>query len=168
MSLSQNSFSTVSNIMFGSAELPNVWVNSQTFSLPTISLSPPKMNTRSGAMVALASDTVEYEDLTVDIILDKNWKVWNDLYKYFLDGLNVEQGSFLKENVFDTWIEFFDGEGKSVKKFMFYKCRLLSFGDINLSTMDAEDEQNNLNLSFTFDYMEDMEITFKKQEQITI
>ena len=163
MALSSTSFSTVSNVQFGSIELPNVWVNSQTFSLPTITLSPPKMNTRSGAMVALASDTVEYEDLTVDIILDKEWKVWNDLYQYFLNGLNVEEGTFLKENVFDTWIEFFDGNGKSVKKFMFYKCRLVSFGDINLSTMDSEDELNNLSLSFVFDYMEDMKITFAKQ-----
>ncbi len=165
MALSATSFSTVSNIQFGSIDLQNVWVNSQTFSLPSISLAPPKMNTRSGAMVALASDTVEYDDLTVDIILDKEWKVWNDLYKHFLDGLNVEEGTFLKENVFDTWIEFYDGNGKSVKKFMFYKCRLLSFGDINLSTMDSEDELNNLSLSFTFDYMEDMELTFAKQRE---
>ena len=163
MALSSTSFSTVSNVQFGSIELPNVWVNSQTFSLPTITLSPPKMNTRSGAMVALASDTVEYEDLTVDIILDKEWKVWNDLYQYFLNGLNVEEGTFLKENVFDTWIEFFDGNGKSVKKFMFYKCRLVSFGDINLSTMDSEDELNNLSLSFVFDYMEDLNIPFRNQ-----
>lgn len=165
MSLSQNSYSTVSNIQFGSIDLPNVWVNSQTFSLPTISLSPPKMNSRSGALVALASDTVEYDDLTVDIILDKEWKVWNDLYKFFLNELNVEEGTFLKDQVFDTWIEFFDGSGKSVKKFMFYKCRLLSFGDINLSTMSGEDELNNLSLTFTFDYMEDMDITFAKQKR---
>lgn len=165
MSLSQNSYTTVSNIQFGSIDLPNVWVNSQTFSLPTISLAPPKVNTRAGAMVSLAADTVEYEDLNVDIILDKDWKVWNDLYLYFLDGLNVEKGTFKHQKKFDTWIEFFDGNGNSKKKFMFYNCRLLSFGDINLSTMDSEDEQNNLNISFVFDYMEDMEISFASQEQ---
>ena len=163
MSLSNNSYSTGTAIQFGSADLPSVWVNAQTFSLPTISLSPPKVNSRSGALVNLASDTVEYDDLSVEVILDKDWEVWNNLYGHFLNGLNVEEGTFLKENIFDVWLEFFNGEGKSVKKFMFYKCRLVSFGDISLSTMDTEDELNTLSLGFVFDYMEDMEITFKKQ-----
>lgn len=163
MSLSENSYSTVSNIQFGSAEFTPVWVNSQTFSLPTISLSPPKMNTRSGALVNLASDTVVYDDLNIDVIMDKEWQVWNSLYSFFLKGLNVEEGTFLKEQPVDVWIEFFNGEGKSVKKFMFYKCRLLSFGDVSLSTMNTEDELNTLNLGLTFDYMEDMEITFMKE-----
>ncbi len=163
MALSQNSFSTSSNVQFGSIHLPNVWVNSQTFTLPSINMAPPKVNGRAGAQVALAADVVEYDDLTVDIILDKQWKVWNDLYQHFLNGLNVEQGTFSKENIFDTWIEFFDGEGKSVKKFNFYKCRLLSFGDVSLTTMDGEDQLNTITLSFTFDYMEDTEISFAKQ-----
>ena len=163
MSLSQNSYSTVSNIQFGSNEFKPVWVNSQTFALPAITLSPPKVNTRSGALVNLASDTVDYDDLSIDVIMDKDWDVWNSLYAFFLDGLNVEEGTFLKEQPVDLWIEFFNGQGKSVKKFMFYKCRLLSFGDVALSTMDVEDELNTLNVSFTFDYMEDMDITFAKQ-----
>jgi len=166
MQVNNNSYSTVSNIQFGSSDMPVVWVFSQTFTLPSITLSPPKVNSRSGAMVNLASDTVEYDNLNIDVILDKKWKVWNDLYLYFIDGLNVTTGAFLKEKIFDLWIEFFDGSGKSVKKFMFYKCRLQSFGDINLSTMDSEDELNTLTLSFVFDYMEDMELTFYKQELI--
>ena len=162
MSLSENSYSVSTNIQFGSSEFTPVWVNAQTFVLPSITLSPPKVNSRSGALVNLASDTVDFDNLTIDIIMDKEWKVWNSLYSFFLKGLNVEEGTFLKEQPVDLWIEFFNGSGNSVKKFMFYKCRILSFGDVSLSTMDVEDEINTLTLTFTYDYMEDMDNTFFK------
>ncbi len=163
MALNENSFNTQSNIQFGSATLPKVWVNSQTFQLPGINLSPPQVNTRAGAMVGLAADTVDYDDLSIDVILDKEWNVWNNLYLYFLEGLNVEQATFDKAKSFDLWIEFFNGDGKSMKKINFYRCRLLSFGNIQATTTDSEDPLNTLTLTFMFDYMEDMENTFKKQ-----
>ena len=163
MALSENSFSLPTNIQFGSYELGKVWVNSQTFILPGLTLAPPQVNTRAGAVVGLAADTVDYDDLSVDVILDKDWSVWNTLYKYFLDGLNVEHGTFKKDKKFDLWIEFFDGSGKSQKKFNFYNCRLLSFGNIQTDIMDTEDTINTMNLTFLFDYMEDMDNTFNKQ-----
>ena len=148
--------------MFGSDQLPNVWVNAQTFQLPSISLTPPQINSRSGALVGLASDTVDYGDLSMDLILDKEWKVWDDLYRFFIQELDVEKGIFLKQKKLDIWIEYFDGSGKSKKKFFFYNCRLLNFGEVQSSTMDSDDTLNTLNIGFLFDYMEDTTIPFRK------
>lgn len=154
MSINNNSYSTSSNIQFGSSEMKDIWWNAQTFQLPAITLSPLKVNTRSGAMIGLASDTVEYDDLSIDIILDKEWKVYDELYAHFLKRLNVETGEFLKYDQFDLWVEIFNGKGESVKKFWFYNCRLLSFGDVAFTTQSADDEHNYLNMSFTYDYMD--------------
>ena len=164
MSINNNSYSTSSNIQFGSSEMKDIWWNAQTFQLPAINMTPPKVNTRSGAFVNLASDTVDYDDLTIDIILDKEWKIYDELYAHFLKRLNVETGEFLKEGTFDLWIEFFDGTGKSIKKFWFYRCRLLSFGDMQVTTQTSEDEHNYLSMTFTYDYM-DYDNNFLKEKE---
>lgn len=151
---SSNSYTTVTNIQFASLEMPELWWNAQSFTVPSIVLSPPQINNRSGALINLGSDTTNYEELTVTAILDKNWKVYDELYAHFIERLNVETGQFTKEGTFDIWIQFFNGEGKPVKKFTFYRCRLVSFGGLNVSTQDTEDTLNTLDLNFVFDYME--------------
>lgn len=162
MSINNNSYSTSSNIQFGSSEMKKMWFNAQTFQLPSITLSPPQVNSRSGALINLASDTADYGDLTVDLILDKEWVVYDNVYNHFVKRLNVETGNFEPFAQFDLWIEIFNGEGNSVKKFWFYNCRLTSFGDMNFSVQDTEDELNLLNMTFVFDYM-DYDNTFRKE-----
>ncbi len=154
MAVNNNSYSTESNIIFGSTALQNIWWNAQTFQLPSISLSPPQVNTRAGALINLAGDTVDFGDLSIDLILDKEWRVFDELYAHFVKRLNVETGKFIKYGQFDLWVEFFDGEGNSQKKFWFYNCRMTSFGDLSLTTQGTEDDLNVLNVSFVFDYMD--------------
>ena len=158
---SANSFSTITNIQFGSLEMPDIWWNAQSFSVPSIMVSPPKINNRSGAVINLGSDTTDYEELTLTAILDKEWKVYDELYQHFITRLNVETGEFIKEGTFDIWIQFFNGEGDLVKKFDFFRCRLINFGGLEVTTQDTEDTLNTLDLTFVFDYM-DYDHSFRK------
>ncbi len=154
MAINNNSFSTNSNIMFGSTNLEGVWFNVQTFQLPGISMSPPKINGRAGAQINLASDTVNYDDLTLSVILDKEWLVYTKLYDHYIKRLSVENAEFVKEGTFDIWLEIFDGEGNSRKKLWFYRCRLTSFGDVEFTTTDSEDTLNTMTMTFVYDYFE--------------
>lgn len=161
---SANSFSTATNIQFGSLEMENIWWNAQTFTVPSIILAPPQINNRSGALVNLGSDVTNYEELNITCILDKEWKVYDALYAHFVKRLNVESGEFIKEGTFDVWIQFFDGEGNMIKRFDFFRCRLVSFGGLDVNTQDTEDTLNTLDLSFVFDYM-DYDNHFRKAER---
>lgn len=161
MSNNNNSFTTATNIQFGSTEMPGVWWNAQTFSLPAMSLAPPQINNRSGALINLASDTVDYGELSIQVILDKEWKVYDELYIHFIKRLNVETGTFVKEGTFDMWIQMFDGQGNPRKKFDFHKCRLTSFGQLDFDVGDAEDTQNVFEMTFVFDYF-DYDNQFRK------
>ncbi len=154
MALNENSFSTESNCKFGASNMKDMWWNVQTFQLPAISMSPPKVNGRSGAMINLAPDVVDYDDLTLDVILDKSWVVYTQLYEHFIKRLSVENAQFVKEGTFDLWIEMYDGEGKMQKKIWFYRCRLTTFGDMTFDMMSSEDELNTMSLSFVYDYFE--------------
>ncbi len=156
-----NSYTTQTNIRFGTADMKNLFFNAQTMNLPSIMCEPPQQNTRAGGVQLFASDTVHYDDLNITAILDKNWKVYDDLYEYFLEGLNVETGKFSHFKEFDLWADFYDGKGKVTKRFWFYGCRLTSFGGVELNTTDME-TNNIINLTFKFLYM-DYDNNFSKK-----
>ena len=82
---SNNSFSTISNITFGSSELKDVWWNVSNIDLPMISLSSPEMSNRAGSAYKGAADTCSYSDLTVTFIMDKDWKTFDEVYSFFLE-----------------------------------------------------------------------------------
>lgn len=152
MAIGNNSFSTVTNIRFGAVDLKDNWFNVTNMIFPTISLNPPEMNTRSGANITLAPDTCIYTDLTVDVIIDKDWKVFDDVYNYFLEGLNVESGTFSHYKKFELWAEMVDGEGNTVKKFNFHNCRLSEFTGFQALPNNGEDENQIMSLTFSVMY----------------
>jgi len=120
--------------------------------LPTISLDPPQMNGRAGANVAIAPDTAMYTELSVEIIIDKEWEVFDYVYSYFLQGLNVENGKFSHFKNFELWAEIVDGEGKVKKKFLFHSCRLTEFTGFEMNPNDPEDTQQTMTISFNVMY----------------
>ena len=152
--INNNSLTTQTNFQFGSSELEGIWWNCTTIEIPGIQLSPPKINGRAGATVNLASDTAEYSDISVTILLDREWKVFDELYQYFINRLNVETGQFKKDGRFDLWIEVYNGEGNKVKKFWFYNCRVTLFGELALDTQDSEDGNHVVTLAFLYDYFD--------------
>jgi hypothetical protein len=159
-SINANSYTTKTNIQFGSAALKDTWWAAQSFTLPAITMAPPRVNSRSGAMINLAPDTTEYGELMIDAIIDKEWKVYKSLYEFFVDRLNVESGQFIKFGQIDIWVETYNGEGKKTSRFDFYNCRLTNFGEVDFNTTNADDEHNYLTLGFTFDYF-DFNNTFR-------
>ena len=151
MAIGNNSFTTNTNIRFGARELPDVWWNAQQITIPSINMSTIKQNSRAGAMATAAADTCDFSELNVAVILDKEWKVYDAVYDYFLEGLNVETGTFSNKKKFELWAEFVDGKGVTKKRFWFHSCRLESFEGIVIDTT-AEDENQVLNISFSCMY----------------
>ena len=147
-----NSFSTVTNIRFGAKTIPDFWWNCTSVVLPTISLSPPELNTRAGAMVNLAADTATYTDVIFSVVVDKDWLAYDMIYSYFLEGLDVETGKFSHYKKFDIWLEVLDGEGKVKKKFWFYDCRLTDFSGLIASPDDSEDTIQTMDVTFNVMY----------------
>lgn len=158
MSEFNNSYSTNTNVQFGSVEMENVWFNAQSCSIPGIQFSPPKIGGRGGVQINLPADTCTYTDLIIDMPIDKEWKIYDDIYTYFLETMNVDKGTFSAKS-FDMWLDIKTGKGKQVKKFWFYGCRLNDISEIQVDVSDAEDTTLEVSLSFQFDYME-MDNTF--------
>ncbi len=149
---SNNSFSTTSNVRFGAIDLKDTWWNVQSFELPTITLDVPKNNSRAGALVSSGTDTVNYSDFSITIILDKNWTVFDELYKYFVEGVNVESGTFTQQKKFELWIEYTNTNYEIKRKFFLHSCRLMDFGGIQYTSTDSEDSLQYLTVTFSILY----------------
>lgn len=160
MSINNNSFSTNTNIRFGSEQLGDLWLNAQSCSIPGIQLAPAKIGGRFGAQVGMGSDRVEYGDLNIDVVIDKEFKVYDIIYDHFLTGLNVEQGTFNPQQ-FDLWLELYTSKGKPLKKFWFYNCRLNDISEILMDVSDIDDSVNEMSLTFQFDYFDYCDKFFK-------
>lgn len=149
---SNNSFSTSTNIRFGAKEFPHLWWNVHSVEIPSISMDTPRANGRAGAMATMASDTCVFTDLVVELSIDKDWKTYKEVYRYFLEGLNLEKGTFSHFKKFETWVEFVDGKGETQEKFWFHSCRLMDFGGITVTPNDADDTLQTLTMTFSIMY----------------
>jgi hypothetical protein len=164
MAINNNSFSTNTNIEFGSKELGDFWLNAVQCSIPGISFSPPEIDGRSGRMLTLAADNVVFSDLVITVLIDKEWEMYDIIFNTFLDMINVEEGTF-KQKKFDLWLDIKDGTGKQLKKFWFYGARLIDVGEFDLDVRDGEDSNIEVILTFRFDYMDYNNSHFKKKYQ---
>ena len=149
--MNKNSYSTGTNIRFGSPSLAGIWWNVQNIDMPTITLDGPTNNTRAGGTTNQQADTASFGDLSVDIIVDEEHKSYNEVWDYFLNGLDVEAGTFAN-NKMELWVEFVDHSGKVVNKFNFHDCRLTGFGGLVIDTKDAEDILQTINVTFSLLY----------------
>ena len=154
MAINNNSYSTNTNITFGSNELENLWLQAQSVSVPGISMASPEIGGRNGTKLKLGADTVTYTDLTISMQMDKDWEIYDTIYKHFLQGLNVEKGTFTSAKTYDLWLDIHVGGGKVVKKFWFYNCRLIDIAEIPLDVTDEADTISEVDLTFQFDYMD--------------
>ena len=82
--LNNNAISTNTNIEFGSSDLGEFWLQAQSCSLPGLTFALPEVDGRAGARLKLAADNVEYGDLIIDAIIDKEWKAYDIIYDKWL------------------------------------------------------------------------------------
>lgn len=155
MSNFNNSLSTSTNLKWGSSVLDNTFYLAQSFNIPGLSFSNPQMGSRGGARGRLAADSVEFSILNLDIIIDREWKVYDELFENFLETININTGNFSNNKVFDVWVEIYDNlDKKPIKKFWFRNCRVQSIGDIEMDVRDEDDSNISVLVSLEFDFME--------------
>jgi len=155
MSQFNNSLSTSTDLRWGSNVLKNVFYLAQSFNIPGLSFSNPQLGSRGGVREILGGDTVEFSTLNLDIMIDREWNVYDEVFNNFIESINVKKGKFSNKKSFDVWLEVYDSlNKKSIKKFWFRDCRVQSIGDIEMDIRDGEDSSITVLISLEFNYME--------------
>lgn len=139
------------NYMCGSSVLSDLPFFAQTVNLPGITFTLPETRTPGGASVInMSSDSVNFNSLSLEVIVDEDYKIYKDILNAVFNHLNVETGSFA-DFCFDFWVAVTDDMGKIVLKNEYHNCRIESIGDISLESMDSSNEIT-FSLDLKYDY----------------
>lgn len=121
----------------------------QEVNLPGLSFAHIQASKRS-AMLNFQADTLNFNDLTLNLIVDEELKVWKEIVTkltrmrdaYTTEGENIEEMSFL---------EIHDDNSNLVLKLAFSGCMIESIDDLSFTTI-SEDEIITCSVTLKYDY----------------
>lgn len=123
--------------------------NVQEAPLPGLSFSHIQAS-KSSAFLNFQGDTLTYNDLTLNFIMDEKLVIWREIVSsmlkmrdpYTTEGENIEKSSYL---------EIHDDNSKIVLKLEFINCMIESIDDLQYST-NTEDEIITCSVNIKYDY----------------
>lgn len=144
-----SNLSQKTNILAGSTELQIGTLYLQNMSIPGISFSHPEIGGRGGFKGTLNADTVEFNTLNFDVLVDENFEVYNDLISTIFKQIDLETYQYSVES-FDFWISVTDNFGNPIAKWDYFNCKIESISDLDYSYSD-ETTEYTMNMSLRYD-----------------
>lgn len=148
--LNYNNLAQTTNFRCGSNTLNLSEVFMQTASIPGISFSHFHAGGRSGANAKIQADSVEFNPLNVQLLMDDDFEVLKEISGFVSKVINPESGSFALVPM-DFWIEANDLKGNFLFKVEFQNAHIDSIDDVQLTTMD-DAVVNTLSMTISYDY----------------
>ena len=148
--MNYNNLAQLTNWTAGTDKFPLMPFYLTSVNIPGMNFSLPETGSRFGARINLSSDTVSYNTLSFDFLIDENFEIYKTFYSYIKDNINPDKGTFADIS-FNMWLELNNSKGNKILKFEFYNARIESLGDIELNTTNPETEMT-MNMSIKFDY----------------
>jgi len=148
--INTRNYSQKTNYQCGSSEMNLLPFYATEVSLPGISTNVIETSGRAGAAINMSPADMVYNPLSVTVLLDEDYKVWQDIMNSI--HIDVKNGTF-KNQYFDFWIEVFNDMGKSVMKVEYHSCTIESISDLELSTSDDTTEQT-FTIDIKYDWFE--------------
>jgi hypothetical protein len=131
-------YSQKTNFMCGTNSVKLLPFYVTTISLPGVSTTIPEVSGRSGAPVFLAPSNMTFNPLSLEVLLDENYQIFQDLIDAI--KIDVESGTF-ESTFFDFWVEVTNDMGQTVMKIDYFNCNIESIGDLSLASNDDTTEQ---------------------------
>ena len=133
--------------LFGDEALFNI----QTCNLPGLNFAHIQAGKQS-SMLNFQADTLNFNDLTVDIIVDEKLEIWKDIAGSLLKMRDAETGfsEMIEKN---SWLEIQDDNAHKVLKLKFSNCLIESIDDLVYNT-NADDEIITCSVTIRYDYYE--------------
>lgn len=156
--MNYRNYSQNTNFVAGSDKLELLPFYLTDLNIPGITLNTPEAYSR-GIKVNLMSDSLTFNDLSMNVLVDEDFKIYHELLDLIFKYVNPETGNFSGTTFpeFDFWIEINNSKGNKLFKIEYYNCKIISLGDINLDTKD-EGIHYILPLDLRFDYFKVLKI----------
>lgn len=148
--MNYNNLAQKTNYIAGSDKLKLLPFYLTAINIPGVTFGLPEVGGRGGAKALLSSDTITFNGLSIEILIDEDFKVYQEFIDKALKNVNVEDSTFTDEP-FDFWVEINNNKGNKIMKFEFNSCRIESIDDIQLDTSDDITEYS-MSVSLRYDY----------------
>lgn len=148
--MNYNNLAQKTNYIAGSDKLELLPFYLTTVNLPGINFNHAEIGGRSGAKLNLTGDTLTFNSLSFEMLLDEDFQIYSEFYDKIAQTINPESGSFASQE-FDFWIQINNSKGNSLLKVEFTNCRIESIGDIQLDSQDDTTEMT-MPVEIKFDY----------------
>lgn len=135
--MNYNNLAQKTNFTAGTERFKNVPFFINSVNLPGINISRPKTGKRFGSGIVVGGDSIEFNDLTFDMLIDENYVIYQELMKEIFKSVNVEESTF-KNDPFMFWLEINDNDSNKLFKIEFYNCGIESISDIFYFTNNDE------------------------------
>lgn len=143
-------FTHQSNIFFGSTLFGRDFTAFvQRLNLPGISFSNIELS-KTATKFYIQGDTPNYENLTIDLIVDEEFIVWREIMNHFQLMTKVGNGD-QTPMVFSSFLHIFNEKDKSILRIDFTDCVLESISSLEFDTT-SDDQELTISLSINYAY----------------
>ena len=152
-SINTRNYSQKTNFMCGASTLELLPFYVTTLTIPGINVVIPEISGRAGAPVFMAAANINFNPLSLEVLLDENYQIYKDLIKCI--KVDVETGTF-ENTFFDFWTVVTNYMGVPVMKIEYYNCNIEVISDLSLAVNDDITEQV-FSVDIRFDYFKIVE-----------
>lgn len=152
-------FSQKTNFMAGFPKFPDLEFYIQDVTLPGITLELQKASIQ-GLNGFLASSTHTLSDVSFNVLIDEDYKVYRMFYEDVLKSKSLINSTYAQRE-FDFYISVYNNKGNLIFTEYFKNCLIESLGDVSLSTTDSS-VVNTFSVSLKFDWVD---IEFKEENE---
>lgn len=145
-----NNLAQGTNYTAGSSELDLLPFYLTTVNIPGLNFSHPEIGGRTGAKLNLSGDSITYNTLSMEVLIDEDFQIYDDIITKIYNTVSPNSGSFANTE-FNFWVQINNSKGNPLFKLEFFNCRFESVGDIQLNTQDSETE-HTMALEVKYDY----------------
>lgn len=153
----------VSQFLVGSNTLKLTPFFIKSFTIPSIAFQHPEMATRSGVKLHLGADSVDFNELSFEVMLDSNFETYFELLDLSLSEVNWDQDTFAMPE-FDLWVQVLKPNGDVMFRVDFKHCRISSLGEVALDP--SAELGSSVPVSITYDYFEYTRILCEDGNQV--
>ncbi|MHB8097985.1 MAG: hypothetical protein ACYDD5_00135 [Sulfuricurvum sp.] len=143
-------FTHTSNFFFGTSLFgEETLYNIQTCNLPGMQFNHIQVSHRA-VQGFLQGDTIDYNDLNIDIIVDENLEVWKDIVTS-MQIMREPKTSTAEKIERMSWLEIHDDNSNRVLKIELSGSMIESIGDLDFTTT-GDDEVILLPVTIKYDF----------------
>jgi len=143
-----NNLAQSSNYEFGCPQFSYTEKHVVQTNIPGLQLSHFETGSRRGAKLHIHGDTVNYNDLSVTILVDEEFRSYLEFYDKFMQGFNPEDGTYFTDD-FNCYVQINDNQGDPLFRVDYFNCKLASTDDI---TLDSQNDQEYITFTVNFAY----------------